>query len=73
MEHYIVAAGLKVKYAQIIEGLQMGFKIDFPSIVVTQTLPDWPSTVEYSAPFLTIIHNEFEKGRYIGLFTQTEL
>ena len=73
MEQHLITAGLRDKYAHIIEGLRMGFKIDFPPITTTQTPPNRPSIVEYAAPFLDIIHNEFDKGRYIGPFTQTEL
>ena len=73
MEQHLTAAGLRDKHAHIIEGLRTGFKIDFPPISTTQTPPNRPSIIEYTAPFLDIIHNEFDKGRYIGPFTQTEL
>ena len=73
MERHLITVGLRDKHAHIFEGLQMGFKIDFPPITATQTPPNLLSIVEYAAPFLDIIHNEFNKGRYIGPFTQTEL
>ena len=73
MEWHLIAAGLRDKHAHVIEGLQTGFKINFPPISTTQTPPNQHSIVEYAAPFLDIIHNEFDKGRYIRPFTQTEL
>ena len=72
-EHYLKATGLMHKLGHIIQGLQIGFKVDLPLITITQTPPNRNSIVTYSKPFHDIIHNELRIGRYIGPFTKDEL
>lgn len=61
-EHHLKAAGLAHTYAHIIQGLQFGFKADFPLITITQTPPNQDSIVAYSKPYLDILHNKLKTG-----------
>ena len=62
-------AGLRQKYPHIVSGLRLGFIIDFPHVIITQIPPNKDSIKEFAEEFSRIVHNEIQKGRYIGLIS----
>jgi hypothetical protein len=59
-------AGALGHFVKIPEGLQLGFKIDFPSILNVQTPQNKDSITKFLVKFNVIIQNELNKGRYLG-------
>ena len=47
-------------------GLRFGFNISFPPISTTQAPPNKESIIEFTDKFNKIVHNEMQKGCYIG-------
>ena len=68
-EYALQEAGLLQKYPHIVTGLHFGFNISFPPISTTQAPPNKESIVEFTDKFNKIVHNEMQKGCYIGLIS----
>lgn len=66
-------AGALKRFAKILEGLRLGFRIDFPSISNVQAPPNKDSISEFSNEFESIIKKELDKGRYVGPFSAKAL
>jgi len=65
--------GLDRKYTSIVDQLHHGFSVCAPIIARSFTPPNNPSIMLHQDAFNTIIYKEFEKHRYIGPFTRSQL
>lgn len=65
-ESLLQAANILHEHEHILAGLRLGFHLDFPDILRTQTPPNRDSVVQYETHFTKVIHNEIQTGRYIG-------
>jgi len=61
------------KYTSIVDQLRHGFSVRAPIIARSFTPPNNPSIMLHQDAFNTIIYKEFEKHRYIGPFTRSQL
>jgi len=66
-------ASLHMKYAQIPEYIRHGAQAGIPRINQSYTPPNTESTETLKEAFSEIIQSEFNKGRYLGPFSQEEL
>ena len=66
-------AGILRRYPQIPDFLTYGADAGIGKIIVTFTPPNHPSISSHRSFFEEIVHNEFQKGRYWGPFSKTEL
>ncbi|TFY53394.1 hypothetical protein EVG20_g10133, partial [Dentipellis fragilis] len=64
---------LHAKYPTLIHSLRHGFNIGFPCISSTHAPLNSPSLLEHKAAFEEIIAREFQRERYLGPFSQTEV
>jgi len=67
------AAGLLPCFAKVPEGIRSGFKLNFPTITITQTPANSQSVDKYKEQLDTIIREEIRKSRYIGPFSHQTL
>ncbi|THH05644.1 hypothetical protein EW146_g9849, partial [Bondarzewia mesenterica] len=67
------AASLLAKYPSVYSGLTSGFDIGIPCISQMHAPFNSPTLRTYQEVFSSIIYNEFARGRYLGLFSQSEL
>ena len=65
-EKYLREANILHEHEHILAGLRLGFHLDFPDILQTQTPPNRDSIILYKTHFTKVIHNEIQTGRYIG-------
>jgi len=65
--------GLDRKYTSIVDQLHHGFSVRAPIIARSFTPPNNPSITLHQDTFNTIVYKEFEKDRYIGPFTHSQL
>lgn len=72
-EHLLDQAGLTHMYSHISNSLCFGFNIKLPTILSTQTPPNWPSIIELHSQLLEIVQAEFGKGHYIGPLSRASL
>jgi len=61
------------KYPSIVDQLSRGFVVRAPIISRSFTPPNNPSITLHQEAFNNIVYKEFEKGRYIGPFTRSQL
>jgi hypothetical protein len=72
-ESLLARSGLLLDYPHLPDDLRFGFNIKLPRILYTQAPPNRPAIREFRHQFTKIVRDEFEKGRYIGPFTQTDI
>ncbi|TFY74472.1 hypothetical protein EWM64_g9540 [Hericium alpestre] len=65
--------GLLSKFPLVHNGLSSGFIIGIPKIVHTNAPLNSPSLLEHASEFSRIVNLEFEKGRYLGPFSSSEI
>ena len=71
--HALISSLLLPKYSSIPNFLYNGALAGIPRILHSFTPPNKDSTEALSNIFTDIIQSEFDKGRYLGPFSQTEL
>jgi len=69
----LVSSGLITRYPKLPHQLQYGFDGGIPIISKTFTPPNKPSITEHLPEFNRIIQLEFEKQRYIGPLSKSEV
>ncbi|PPQ87405.1 hypothetical protein CVT24_001635, partial [Panaeolus cyanescens] len=57
----------------VIQGLELGFVVGFPTISSIQLPQNRPSVDTHKSHFLSIVRDELQKGRYIGPAKQADL
>ena len=70
---FLHIGGLLPKYGHILEGLRVGFTVDFPTIQRTQSPANKSSITTFHHHFDEIISAEIRKGRYIGPMSDTQV
>ena len=65
-EVYLREANILHEHNHIITGLRLGFHLDFPDIVQTQTPPNRDSIIQYAEHYKKVVYNKIHTGRYIG-------
>ena len=70
---HLQAAGILSKFPNLPHDLQFGFDAGIPTITKTFTPPNRPSITQHSSEFEKITQTEFEKGRYIGPASKSEV
>ena len=69
----LAQAGLADRYPFLADQLECGFTASVRPITTTFTPPNKSSIQSHISEFKLCIQTEFEKGRYIGPFTATEI
>ena len=69
----LIKHDLLTKYPNLPQYIQHGANAGIPKITQTYIPPNCPSVHAHSSAFKEIITREFNKGRYSGPFTQTEV
>jgi len=72
-EQDLLATGLIHRYPSIPSSLSSGFDAGIPSLSQTYTPANHPSTTDHPAYLHSVVLDEFNKQRYIGPFSRTEL
>lgn len=72
-EASLVQTGLICRYSQLPNLLRFGFDAGIPHIHSTSTPSNSPSITEHAPAFDLVIQKEFQRGRYLGPFSQTEI
>lgn len=72
-DNRFTAAGLHSKYPSFIDMLHSGFIAGIPSLPTTYTPANHPSIINHRNDFQKVIEAEFQKGRYIGPLSNTEI
>jgi hypothetical protein len=70
---HLQAARISSKFPDLPHDLQFGFDAGIPTIIKTFTPPNRPSITQHSAEFERITQIEFEKDRYIGPVSKSEV
>ena len=72
-EASLVQTGLICRYPQLPNLLCFGFDAGIPHIYTTSTPSNSPSITEHTSAFDLVIQKEFQRGRYLGPFSQAEI
>ncbi|THH15554.1 hypothetical protein EUX98_g9445, partial [Antrodiella citrinella] len=72
-EHLLRSTGLLQKYPSLPHSLRHGFDAGIPYVSHTYTPRNAPMPGPLADAFATVVATEFERGRYIGPFSASEL